>query len=146
VNVRAKTFIWIALLAAGCQRHLEWREAPATGDVATLVRGAAETAQHDGRQLLVYVGASWCEPCERFRRAAQSGALDREFSRLRFYAFDADRDAERLANAGYSSPLIPLIVAPMADGRASHKRMFGSIKGEGAVAEMTPRLRALLAR
>jgi hypothetical protein len=119
-------------------------EPAAPGEVAALVRDAAERARRDGRSLLVYVGATWCEPCRRFHDAASSGALDPTLGRLAMLEFDLDRDAERLAAAGYASRFIPLFAVPGADGRASARRIEGSIKGEGAVAEITPRLRALL--
>ena len=137
------------LLVAFCActekpKHLTWLEAPASGEVARVVRDAAVTARQQGQTLLVYVGATWCEPCERFHQAAARGELDRDFAELRLLVFDADRDRERLAAAGYASNLIPLLVVPQPDGTASNKRMQGSIKGSGAVAEMTPRLRELL--
>jgi len=116
----------------------------AQGDVATVVRAATDRATHDHRQLLVYVGATWCEPCRRFHAAAESGALDRLFPRLELYVFDFDRDEPRLTAAGYTSRLIPLFMAPLDDGRASGRHIEGSIKGDGAVAQIAPRLRALL--
>jgi hypothetical protein len=139
-----RSFLVLALLA--CQpapRHLEWIAA-AEGEVAPLVKQQLWRAQRDGRQLLVYVGAPWCEPCRRFHDAASTGLLDAEFPSLRVLEFDHDRDEERLRAAGYTSRLIPLFAAPAADGRASGRQIEGSIKGQGAVAEITPRLRALL--
>ena len=46
--------------------------------------------------------------------------------------------------AGYAARLIPLLALPLPDGRASGKQIEGSIKGEGAVMQMRPRLAALL--
>jgi hypothetical protein len=124
--------------------HLEWVPASPAGDVAPLVTAEQTRARRDGRQLLVYVGAKWCEPCQRFHHAAEAGKLDASFGRLRLLEFDLDRDSERLAVAGYVSRFIPLIAAPGADGRASGRQMEGSVKGDGAVAEIVPRLGALL--
>lgn len=116
------------------------------GDVAPMVAREEAKAESEGRTLLVYVGATWCEPCQRFHQAASEGKLDQEFGKLRLLEFDLDADRERLAAAGYTSRLIPLLAVPRADGTASDLRMEGSIKGEGAVDEMTPRLEALLQR
>ena len=124
---------------------VELLAAPAQGEVAPLVRAELARAKRDRRRLLVYVGASWCEPCRRFHEAAKAGALDKAFPGLRLYELDRDRDEERLVAAGYTSRLIPLLAVPAADGRASGRQMEGSVKGDGAVAEMTPRLTALLA-
>ena len=124
-------------------RHLEWTPAPA-GEVAPLVQRELARARSDGRRLLVYVGAAWCEPCRRFHAAASSGALDGQFAGLRLLEFDLDRDQARLSAAGYVSELIPLFAAPGPDGRYGGRHIEGSIKGPGAVAQIAPRLQALL--
>lgn len=128
---------------ASAEPLIEWVAAPA-GDVAEVVRREAERAQKDGRALLVYVGATWCEPCQRFHDAAEKGEITAGLPRLRMLEFDLDRDAARLEAAGYGSKMIPLFALPGADGRGSAARMEGSIKGAGAVANIVPRLRALL--
>ena len=136
----AATTLTPAVLAG----KVEVIDAPATGDVKQVVREAMLAAAARQHRVVVDVGASWCEPCGRFREAAKSGQLDADFPGLTLLVFDLDRDRERLHAAGYRSQYIPLLVVPNADGSASAKRMTGSIKGAGAVAEMTPRLRALL--
>jgi thiol-disulfide isomerase/thioredoxin len=124
---------------------IRWSLAPAgLTDAALPVREAIAKANADGRTLLVYVGASWCEPCQRFHHAVEQGELDAAFPRLSILAFDADQDAAALAAAGYASRLIPLFAVPKSDGRASGKQIEGSVKGEAAVSEITPRLRALV--
>ncbi len=150
--MKTNSILAVVLIGAACAREQPvshegplWREAQ-PGHVPTVVRQAARDAEAAHRQLLVYVGATWCEPCQRFHAALLSGALDQAFSDVTFLAFDYDQDAARLAEAGYSSRLIPLLAVPDANGRASGRQMQGSIKGEGAVAEMTPRLKALLGR
>jgi hypothetical protein len=124
--------------------RLELVDAPAVADVAPLVKTELDKAAHDGKQLLVYVGASWCEPCQHFHDAAASGRLDATFGRLRLLVFDLDRDAEPLRGAGYISELIPLFAIPRADGMASGRQIEGSIKGDGAVDQIAPRLRELV--
>lgn len=128
------------------QKRLEWIAAPEGEDVATVVRRELERARKDGRDLLVYVGAPWCEPCQRFHHAAEKGELDAVFPRLRVLEFDHDRDGPRLAPAGYVSELIPLFVAPNDDGTASARRIEGSVKGEAAVGNIASRLRTILPR
>jgi thiol-disulfide isomerase/thioredoxin len=141
----------IAIAAAlfACQagasepRPLELVDAPATPDVAGYV--AAQLARGDAT-VVVYVGASWCEPCRRFHDAAAAHRLDAAFGGLRLLVFDADRDDSALAAAGYRSAMIPLFALPRADGRASGKQFAGSIKGAGAVDEIAPHLRGLVGR
>ena len=119
---------------------------PAEGELQAAVRREVTRAKADGRDLLVYVGATWCEPCQRFHKAAAAGELDKVFPTLRLIEFDLDRDRERLDKAGYRSRMIPLFAVPSADGTGSGQQIEGSIKGPGAVDEITPKLRGLLAR
>jgi len=140
------------MLAAliGCQgsapprAKLELVEAPAGADVRALVVAQLAKARVDHRRVVVYVGATWCEPCVRFHRAAERGELDEAFGDVAFVAFDADRDGTALERARYRSELIPLFAIPGADGTASGRQIEGSIKGDGAVGEIAPRLRALV--
>jgi hypothetical protein len=120
--------------------------APPAGDVQEIVRRELARAKNDGHRLLVYVGATWCEPCQRFHQAARTGQVDTLFPGLRLIEFDLDRDQARLEAAGYKSKLIPLFALPREDGTASGEQIEGSIKGPGAIEQIAPRLKALLAR
>lgn len=119
--------------------------APASSDpVETVVRRELARSEREGRRLMVYVGASWCEPCRRFHDAVEAGQLNDELPGLRFLEFDFDRDEERLKAAGYTAKYIPLFAVPGTDGRSAGRLMAGSVKGDGAVADILPRLKALL--
>ncbi len=119
-------------------------------DVAAFVRqklSEANSAQKAAgyTRVLVYVGATWCEPCQYFHHAVTEGKLDRELQGVTFLEFDLDQDRDALARAGYSSRMIPLFALPDAAGRGTERRISGSIKGPGATANITPRLHQLLA-
>jgi thiol-disulfide isomerase/thioredoxin len=116
------------------------------GDVPGALVREMERAKKDGRTLLVYAGATWCEPCQRFHRAADAGEIQGGLPPLRMLEFDLDRDGDRLAAAGYGSKMIPLFAVPGPDGRGTAARIEGSIKGAGAVGNIVPRLSALLAK
>ena len=124
--------------------HVELVEAAPEGEVEAIVRDALAKARTGKRKLVVYVGATWCEPCQRFHAAAARGELDAAFPDLTLLAFDATRDGERLASAGYVSQFIPAFTLPSPDGTASGKQIEGGVKGDGAVANIAPRLRALI--
>jgi thiol-disulfide isomerase/thioredoxin len=128
--------------------------APATHaqDKPVFVKGAtpvapfvaeAQLAAGDAR-VVVYVGATWCEPCQRFHHALEAGELDDALRGVRFVEYDAEAAKPELAEAGYRSRLIPLFAVPAEDGKASGRQQEGSIKGDGAVANILPRLKALL--
>ena len=142
-----------ALLLVACSpgkppapKKVEWVHPPAEVPVAAFVEKEQKRAVPDHRRVLVYVGATWCEPCRRFHEAVGKGALDPTFGDLRLVEFDLDKDQIRLRDAGYDPKLIPLLALPAPDGFATGKQMEGSIKGDGAVDQMVPRLRSLLAQ
>lgn len=155
-----RLLISIALLAAACSADATYEvgeleraaatvkphmvEATADGDVAAAVKAAAASARNDGVDLVVYIGATWCEPCKRFKRALAAGRLDTMFAAVRFLEFDHDRDEQRLDDAGYDGRLIPRFVIPDASGRGGRLRTEGSVKGPAGVAHIIPRLRAIL--
>ena len=155
-----RAFAGVCLLLLSCQStssappapakpkgHVQFIDAPPHPEaVQELVKQKTAESKAKGRTLLVYAGAKWCEPCRRFHEAAEKGALDAEFGDLDFLAFDVDYDNERLAYGNYDTGTIPLIALPKEDGNASGQHMNGSVKGDGAVTEMTPRLKKLLGR
>jgi hypothetical protein len=160
MSARMQLRIAIALafgLAGGCKEdappappaappitgHVEIIEAPASGDVAPYVAHELELAARDQVPVLVYVGATWCEPCRDFHAAAERGELDAQLGAVRLLEFDLDRDGDRLEAAGYKSPLVPLFAKPAADGRASGQQTDGVRKGGQYVEQLVPRVKAL---
>ncbi len=118
---------------------------PDTADARSLIRAEADKARREGRNLIVYVGAPWCEPCQRFHKAAAAGELNERFPTLRLLEFDRDMHEAALADAGCLSRMIPLFAKPTSDGRCSpDRRVEGAIKGEGAVAFIVPRLEQVM--
>ncbi len=114
------------------------------GEVRQLVRAFVARARAEGREPIVYVGASWCEPCRYFHAAAERGDLDGSLPALALLEFDRDRDGDRLDAAGYGSRMIPLFVSPEPDGAPSARRIEGSIHGPDSPQEIVPRLLAIL--
>ncbi len=112
--------------------------------MTALVRAFVDRARTEHRTPLVYVGATWCEPCRYFHAAAEHGDLDHDLPSIALLEFDRDHDGARLDAAGYASRMIPLFAVPASDGRASDRRIEGSIHGPGSPSEIAPRLRAIL--
>lgn len=138
-----------ALLLAACRPAIPAKKlafvTAGPGDVAAFVRLQRQSAVAANKRVVVYVGASWCEPCRRFHAAAAAGTLDHKLPSLLFVEFDLDHDKERLEAAGYTSQYIPLFAAPLADGRSSGKQVAGAPTNADAVDAITPRLLQLLA-
>jgi hypothetical protein len=154
-DVRRIAFLVLLALAA-CDRERPPEPAPAftgpvrlvqagQGDVPPLVLAAVADAAKEHRRLLVYVGAVWCKPCEAFHAAAERGELDAALPGLTLLTFDSDVDNDRLADAGYQSRLIPLFAVPGPDGRGTTRATSGARTGGDYVAELVPRVKALLA-
>jgi thiol-disulfide isomerase/thioredoxin len=101
-------------------------------------------AKADGRQLVVYVGAPWCEPCRRFHDAVVAGELNAPLDGVRFLEFDHDAHQDGLKSAGYLRRFVPLFAIPKPDGAASKRLHQGAIKGPGAVDFILPHLTTLL--
>lgn len=121
--------------------HRKDKQAP----LEPFVQQHVEEADASGQRVLVYVGATWCEPCQRFHKALESGQLDESLAGTKFVEFDADRDREELRAAGYASKYIPLFSVPDQSGHASGRAIEGSVKGDSAVRDnLVPRLLALL--
>src|ERR1041384_1373139 len=97
------------------------------------VQQQVEEADASGQRVLVYVRATWCQPCQRFHKALESGQLDESLAGTKFVEFDADRDREELRAAGYGSKYIPLFSVPDQSGHASGRAIEGSVKGDSAV-------------
>ncbi len=116
----------------------------ADGPVEPLI--ADVLAKNKDKTVLVYAGASWCEPCQRFHHALEEGRLDSQLQGFTFIQFDVDADRDRIIEAGYKSVYIPLFYVPLPDGHASTKHIEGSITGEGSPNEITPRLLALVGK
>lgn len=115
-----------------------------SGPVSKVMVEARESAPR--YTVIAYVGASWCEPCQRFKKALTGGELDAEFPNVLFVEFDHDADERRLEADFYGGELIPRFVLPDSDGKAGLRRFEGSIKGPGGVANITRQLRELLAK
>jgi thiol-disulfide isomerase/thioredoxin len=104
---------------------------------------AEMNATGEDRTVVIYVGAPWCEPCRRFHEAVKAGNLDAELPGFVFFELDHDKDQAMLEAMGCTSKLIPLFSVPDENGNCSTNRTEGGIKGDGAVAYMTPKIRAL---
>ncbi|HEY5946595.1 MAG TPA: thioredoxin family protein [Kofleriaceae bacterium] len=139
-------FVFAACGGEAGPSKLQLIDAPPAGDVDVIIRGELAQAVAAQDALLVYVGATWCEPCRAFHDAAAAGQLDDKLPALRLLVFDADRDSDALEAAGYRSNLIPLFAIPRIDGRSSGKQTEGAFKDRDAVSQLVPRLNTLLAR
>jgi len=117
-------------------------EAPGDVDAASLIRTERLRAKAEGKSLVVYAGASWCEPCRKFHELAKSGSIDAELGNITLLHFDATRDEDRLAAAGYRYKFIPFFALAGADGSMTAQY---ETKGDASADTMRAIVRALAA-
>lgn len=126
--------------------------APATGalrvmrasqdsDALSLIRTERLKAKADSRVLVVYVGATWCPPCKKFKEEIASGRLDQRLSKTTLLEFDVDKDGDRLAAAGYTMKFVPFVALPGADGHPAETQEATG-KGASAWTELMAKLDA----
>ena len=96
-------------------------EADAEEGAASLIRTKRLEAKAEGRTLVVFVSATWCEPCKRFKAEIASGRLDARLGKTTLLAFDADRDGDRLGAAGYTFRFVPFVALPAANGSPAER-------------------------
>ncbi len=124
--------------------ELTQRTVPQT-PLEQFVQQQLEEGDAAGVRVIVYVGAKWCEPCQRFHEMLVAGELDEALAGTRFLEFDVDRDRDELRAAGYGSKYIPLFSVPDPDGRAGSHRVEGSVPFKlGINGYLVPRLLRLL--
>lgn len=90
--------------------------ADADTDAISTIRTARLRAKAEGRVLVVYVSATWCDPCKKLKSEIEAGHLDNRLGKTTLLAFDADRDGERLLGAGYSFKFVPFVALAGTDG------------------------------
>ncbi len=110
--------------------RLESVEAASDTDALSLVRTKRLEAKAAGRVLVVYVSATWCEPCKRLKSEIAAGRLDARLGKTTLLAFDADRDGDRLAAAGYAFTFVPFVALPGPDGRPAESQQATGKGGE----------------
>lgn len=100
-------------------------------DALSLIRTERLRAKADGRVLVVYVSATWCEPCKKLKEEIEAGRLDERLGKTNLLAFDADKDLDRLGSAGYTFKFVPYVALPGPDGRPAEAQ---EATGKGASA------------
>lgn len=136
-----------AMQPSAPKNKVVWKTlAAVNGDVTKAIADETAVAKAQGRDVLVYVGATWCEPCQHFHHAIEAGKFDTAFGDVTFLAFDIDESRSALLAADYRSTYIPLFAVPDANGRATNRRSEGGIKGEGAADDLAQKLKKLLGK
>jgi len=103
--------------AAKTENKLRLLPASADADAISLIRTERLRAKAEGRVLVVYVSATWCDPCKELKAEIEAGHLDERLGKTTLLAFDADKDLDRLGAAGYTFKFVPYVALPGADGR-----------------------------
>ena len=60
-------------------------------DALSAIRTERLKAKAEGRVLVVYVSATWCDPCKKLKEEIEAGRLDDRYGKTTLLAFDADK-------------------------------------------------------
>jgi thiol-disulfide isomerase/thioredoxin len=110
-------------------------------DALSLIRTERLRAKAEGRVLVVYVSATWCDPCKKLKEEIEAGRLDDRYGKTTLLAFDADKDIDRLGSAGYTFKFVPYVALPGPDGRPADTQEATG-KGSNAWKELLGKLDA----
>jgi thiol-disulfide isomerase/thioredoxin len=127
--------------ASASRGKLQVLAATADSDALSAIRTERLKAKAEGRVLVVYVSATWCEPCKRLKEEIAAGRLDDRLGKTTLLAFDADKDVDRLRSAGYSFEFVPFVALPGADGHPADTQQATG-KGGSAWRELLDKLDA----
>lgn len=127
--------------ASASRGKLQVLVATADSDALSAIRTERLKAKAEGRVLVVYVSATWCEPCKRLKEEIAAGRLDERLGKTTLLAFDADKDVDRLRSAGYSFAFVPFVALPGADGHPADTQEATG-KGGSAWRELLDKLDA----
>lgn len=116
-------------------------QAAQDSDALSAIRTERLKAKADGRVLVVYVSATWCEPCKKLKEEIEAGRLDDRYGKTTLLAFDADKDLDRLGAAGYTFKFVPYVALPGADGKPADAQEATG-KGKEAWKELLGKLDA----
>jgi thiol-disulfide isomerase/thioredoxin len=115
---------------------------PGTGPLAALV--AAEIATHPTGNLkpIVYLGASWCGPCQEIKRSKDDPRMLDAFDGAMVIEVDIDEwNKEQLTALGYKTGVIPVFIAVDRDARALGPMIDGGAWGDNVPEIMAPPLK-----
>jgi len=113
---------------------------PAEQAIADEMSRAAAAA----RRAVVYIGAPWCAPCVRFKKALLAGELEGILPGVRLLEFDNDLDGDRLRAAGYKWRLVPMFAVPDHAGRPAGLQTAGVPGKDAPMAPLGKRVAELL--
>lgn len=99
---------------------------PASTGLAALLAGHAQRAGEQGLAPVLYVGASWCQPCKLLEQHRDDPQVARALRGT--YTIELDFDdwtVAELSASGYEMQAVPVFFAIGADGKAAGPRLDG---------------------
>ena len=118
-----------------------WSSIEKGGSLAASVKGEVAKALAAGKKPVVYIGATWCPPCQAIKRYKSDPQMAAAFAGTHIIELDVDDwTAPDLAALGYKAASVPVFIAVDKDGKAKGPTIDGGAWGDNIPANMAPPL------
>lgn len=139
------------LLALGCasppppqaapKPPIHTSDLPDGSDVSAGLRGAVGEAERAGLKPVLYLGATWCQPCVAYERALFHPEMVAAHANVLLVKADFDRHGSALEAAGFVASGVPFWCHLDREGGNSGRCITGAAWGEDTPENMAPVLR-----
>jgi hypothetical protein len=121
-----------------------WVKIGKRGSAALADGVKAEVAKAQAKKLtpIVYVGATWCDPCLALKKHRDDPKMVDAFEGTFVIEIDADDwNAASFGALGYKTSVIPIFIAVDAEGKATGRTIDGGAWGDNIPQNMAPPLK-----
>lgn len=119
----------------------DWSVIDKGGSLATLVEAEVAKAEATGKKHVVYIGATWCPPCQAIKKYKSDPQMVTAFAGTHVIELDVDDwTAPDLTALGYKASSVPVFIAVDKDGKAKGPTIDGGAWGDNIPTNMAPPL------
>jgi hypothetical protein len=143
----------VTLAAVGCQsrpsptqppagaRGFELDEVAPGRPLAVVLSDGAAKAKAKGLRPFLYIGATWCQPCQKLHRSLDDERMVDAFRGTYVIHLDLDAWERELPSVGLRVAQVPVFFQLDAQGKPTGKSLDGGAWNEDVPAEMAPPLK-----
>ena len=119
-----------------------WSKVAAGASLAGKIKARVADAEKAKLKPVVYVGATWCEPCLAIKKHRDDPRMKEAFTGVAIIEVDMDQwKSEQFAELNMKPSAIPVFYAVGSDGKATGKEIDGGAWGDNIPENMAPPLK-----